>query len=243
MPSSHPIPQLPLSNNVKEIWHSQFDCAIDDIRGIEYSLPIEPIQETNLISDYYGQSHHGTRISKTTTGTIRDEDLEGMGVVDQVKDIANTLFIKTVGSRIVRGNTRRGLVFGCIFVAYRMIDKTQNPNVLLKLFDIPRKHALKGLYILNVSCPDVRKFTHMNAYSTCKCILESLGYAWAIDEVYAQYVATITRPDFPHRRIVSVLGGVIYSWSLVNAKDLSITQIAQHSHVSSSTLRTIKRSC
>src|ERR1700722_15887145 len=118
--------------------------TISQVNSNVLPSPNQPGQ-FNLYTDHtFDQQHHGTRIAKSSVGEIHQSDLIGSGVGDLVRDTANQLFAKVSGTRIVRGKARRGLIFATVFVAYRMLGKTQNPNTLVRLFNISRKYALRG---------------------------------------------------------------------------------------------------
>ena len=81
------------------------------------------------------------------------KDVEKLGFSDKVVSFANTIYEQVTQHKIFRGNTRKGIIFACIFHAYKANDNPQSCERLIEIFEIDRKVALKGLKFVNLNAP------------------------------------------------------------------------------------------
>jgi transcription initiation factor TFIIIB Brf1 subunit/transcription initiation factor TFIIB len=79
------------------------------------------------------------------------KDVEKMGFSDKIVSFANGIYEQVTHSKIFRGNTRKGIIFACIFHAYKCFDNPQSCEHLIEIFEINRKIALKGLKYVNLN--------------------------------------------------------------------------------------------
>tara|TARA_Y100000389_G_scaffold150211_1_gene149735 strand:+ start:720 stop:1541 length:822 start_codon:yes stop_codon:yes gene_type:complete len=108
---------------------------------------------------YYGPSDskrysdpNRVQIRKSEERNI-NKDVENMGFSETIVSKADKLYSDVTKGQIFRGNSRKAIVFACIFHAYKMSGKHQTPDNLVKLFGLSRKNGLKGLKIVNVNAP------------------------------------------------------------------------------------------
>lgn len=85
-------------------------------------------------------------------------DVEKMGFSAKIVSIANTLYEQVAGGKIYRGNSRKGIVFACVFHAYKINQNPQSCEQLIEIFGIERKVGLKGLKFVNLNSPKDSKF-------------------------------------------------------------------------------------
>ena len=76
-----------------------------------------------------------------------------MGFSETIISKADELYNQVTKGQIYRGNSRKAIVFACIFHSYKVSGKHQTPETLIKLFGLNRKNGLKGLKIVNVNAP------------------------------------------------------------------------------------------
>lgn len=81
------------------------------------------------------------------------KDVESYGFSDTIVAKADELYTQVTKGQIYRGNSRKAVIFACIFHAYKLAGKHQTPENLIKLFGLDRKNGLKGLKIVNVNAP------------------------------------------------------------------------------------------
>ena len=79
------------------------------------------------------------------------KDVDKLGFSEKIILYANQLYEEVTQKRIYRGNSRRGIIFACIFHAYKMNDLPQSCESLIQVFGIERKIALKGLKYVNLN--------------------------------------------------------------------------------------------
>lgn len=89
---------------------------------------------------------------KTDDKTIY-KDVEKLGFSDKIVSCANKTYEQVTKNRIYRGNTRKGIIFACIFHAYKTNENPQSCERLIEIFEIDRKVALKGLKFVNLNAP------------------------------------------------------------------------------------------
>ena len=88
------------------------------------------------------------------------KDVDKLGFSEKIILYANTIYEEVTQKKIYRGNSRRGIIFACIFHAYKMNDLPQSCESLIKVFGIERKIALKGLKYVNLNASKNSLFRH-----------------------------------------------------------------------------------
>jgi transcription initiation factor TFIIIB Brf1 subunit/transcription initiation factor TFIIB len=100
---------------------------------------------------YYGMmdTKHSSDPNRCNIRKCEDKsifkDVEKMGFSDKIVSFANGIYEQVTHSKIFRGNTRKGIIFACIFHSYKCFDNPQSCEHLIEIFEINRKIALKGL--------------------------------------------------------------------------------------------------
>lgn len=113
---------------------------------------------------YYGMmdTRHNSdpnrcNMRKTEDKTIY-KDVEKMGFSDKIITCANQLYEQVTQGKIFRGNTRKGIIFACIFHAYKLNNNPQSCEMLIEIFGIDRKVGLRGLKFVNLNAPKDSNF-------------------------------------------------------------------------------------
>lgn len=113
---------------------------------------------------YYGMmdTRHNSdpnrcNIRKTDDKTIY-KDVEKMGFSDKIIACANQLYEQVTQGKIFRGNTRKGIIFACIFHSYKLNNNPQSCEMLIDIFGIDRKVGLRGLKFVNLNAPKDSNF-------------------------------------------------------------------------------------
>jgi transcription initiation factor TFIIIB Brf1 subunit/transcription initiation factor TFIIB len=86
------------------------------------------------------------------------KDVEKLGFSDKIVSAANVIYEQVTQQRIFRGNTRKGIIFACIFHAYKSNENPQSCERLIEIFEMDRKVALKGLKFVNLNAPKDSSF-------------------------------------------------------------------------------------
>jgi transcription initiation factor TFIIIB Brf1 subunit/transcription initiation factor TFIIB len=106
---------------------------------------------------YYGANSHTSdpnriQLRKCDEKSIH-KDVINMGFSDTIVAKADELYSIVTSGHIYRGNSRKAIVFACIFHAYKLLSMHQTPEQLIKMFGITRKSGLKGLKIVSINSP------------------------------------------------------------------------------------------
>lgn len=189
---------------------------------------------------YYGSSDskrmsdpNRVQIRKVDDRTIH-KDVESMGFSETIVNRANTLYKQVTkadnGYRIYRGNSRKAIIFACIFHAYKLSGKHQTPEHLIKLFGLNRKNGLKGLKIVNVNAPKDSKIhtTHITPVHIITDIMDQFKASpQQKSEVTALYEKIRNRSSKLNRaRPQSVAAALTYYWIRKTGLDISLREFA-----------------
>ena len=76
------------------------------------------------------------------------KDVESMGFSDKIISTANKIYCDATKGpndvpKIFRGNSRKAIIFACIFHAYKLSGKPQPHEKLIRIFSLSRKTGLK----------------------------------------------------------------------------------------------------
>ena len=80
-------------------------------------------------------------------------DVKGMGFSDKIIRGANDIYMETTKGLIYRGDSRKSIIFGCFFHAFKLTGKPQNQEKLISVIGITKKCALRGLKFINLNAP------------------------------------------------------------------------------------------
>ena len=128
---------------------------LNDENGILSCLDCGSELEKSIFHDkewrYYGQSDN-KKTSDPNRVTLRKleektifKDVETMGFSDKIISFANQLYIQVTNGQIFRGNSRKAIIFACVFHTFKVFGIAQAHEDLISLFDLTKKNGLKGL--------------------------------------------------------------------------------------------------
>jgi hypothetical protein len=81
------------------------------------------------------------------------KDLDSLGFPERIIKIANDIYNEVTCGKIYRGNSRKAIVFGCIFQTYKIIGNPKSYDNLRETFNLERKVGLKGLKLVSLNLP------------------------------------------------------------------------------------------
>ena len=180
---------------------------------------------------YYGQSDN-KRTSDPNRVHIRKlddrsiyKDVENMGFPDKIVAEANKLYIQVTKGQIFRGNSRKAIVFACIFHSFKLSGKPQTHENLIEIFGLSRKTSLKGLKHVNLNVPK-DSLIHTTHITPIDLIQEIMDKFKATDlqkkEVIELYSKIKNKSSKINRsRPQSISSGLVYFW--ISLKDIDIS--------------------
>ena len=152
-------------------------------------------------------------IRKIDEKSIR-KDIDKYGISPKIINVANDIYEKVTNNKIFRGNTRKGIIFACVYHAYSLQSNPQSCAHLIKIFEINQKIALKGLKFVNLNSPLDSTIHTKEAIDTKHLIQEILKEFNAteiqIKEAYLLYDQIENRSSLLNRsRPQSVASGLV----------------------------------
>lgn len=81
------------------------------------------------------------------------KDVENFGFSDKIVNSANDIYTQVTKGKIYRGNSRKAIIFGCIFHSIKLNGKSYTCENLREIFKLDRKIILKGLKHVNLNAP------------------------------------------------------------------------------------------
>jgi len=171
------------------------------------------------------------------------KDVEKLGFSDKIVSFANTFYEQVTHSKIFRGNTRKGIIFACIFHAYKCFENPQSCEHLMEIFEINRKVALKGLKYVNLNIEKDSPFRgfQINTEHLIKEIMVKFNATEKqIEEVLKIYEYIQNRSVLLNRsRPQSVACGVVRYYTIKKNPEISIDYFRSKIHLSELTINKI----
>jgi transcription initiation factor TFIIIB Brf1 subunit/transcription initiation factor TFIIB len=215
--------------------------------GEEISKQIQNSKEWR----YYGQTdtRHSSdpnrvQMRKSDERSIY-KDVENMGFSEKIISEANKIYFQVTQGQIFRGNSRKAIVFACIFHAYKLSGKPQSHEKLITVFNLNRKTGLKGLKHVNLYAP--KKSTIRTTYITPINLIEEIMEKFLATpeqkvEVINLYNQIKNKSSRLNRsRPQSVGAGLVYYWICSKKKDISIKQFTKKVDLSELTVNKIAK--
>jgi transcription initiation factor TFIIIB Brf1 subunit/transcription initiation factor TFIIB len=80
-------------------------------------------------------------------------DVESFGFSDKIVNTANDIYSQVTKGKIFRGNSRKAIIFGCVFHSIKLNGKSYTCESLREIFKLDRKIILKGLKHVSLNAP------------------------------------------------------------------------------------------
>lgn len=168
------------------------------------------------------------------------KDVENMGFSDTIVTKADSLYTQVTKGQIYRGNSRKAIVFACIFHAYKLSGNHQTPENLIKLFGLDRKNGLKGLKIVNVNAPKDSQIH--TSYITPEHLVNDIMDKFKATPIQKQEVIDLydkirnKSSKLNRSRPQSVAAALTYYWILIKNINISIKDFAKKVDLSELTI-------
>lgn len=164
------------------------------------------------------------QIRKTDERNI-NKDVENMGFSETIISKANEIYSQITKGQIFRGESRKAVIFACIYYSFMLSGKCQTPKKLIDAFGLDKKSSLKGLKIVKV-CAAKDSPIHTLPLTAVHHIHEIMSKCNAEreqeKEVIEIYLKTKNRSSKLNRaRPQSVAASIIYYWMC--KKGLNVT--------------------
>ena len=214
--------------------------------GIEININIKNNKEWR----YYGSSD--TKYSSDPNRChIRKEfersiykDVDKMGFSNKIVNEANKIYNSVTNGKIYRGNSRKSIIFACIFHAYKLNGNPQNCEQLIKIFNLEKKIGLKGLKHVNLHAPKnskVRITPPMSPENLIEYIMNKFN---ATDsqkqDVLVLYTKIKNKSSILNRsRPQSVASGLVRYYINLTGKDISMEVFKEKVNLSELTINRI----
>lgn len=186
---------------------------------------------------YYGQSDnkHTSNPNRVQMRKIEErsiyKDVESLGFSENIISKANKLYAQVTQGKIFRGNSRKAIVFACVFHAYKISDKPQSHDKLIKIFNLNRKTGLKGLKYVNLCAPKNSKIrtTYITPINLVEEIMDQFSATFEqkqeVCDIYEQIKNRSSRLN--RSRPQSVASGIVFYWICLKEKDISLKDFAK----------------
>jgi len=192
--------------------------------GIELTKSLDSSDMKNVIEP------NRCYIRKSSVRTI-EQDLTNMNINDNIKDIANGIYMDICKGKVHRGMRRRAIIFASVFHAYKIVNNPQSCESLIKLFQIKRKDALKGLKYVNENSSKESPIRstcitpeHLIHEFLCKFKVSEEK----ANEIIQLYQVIKDKSSILNRsRPQSVASGVIWYWIKLNKKQINISEFTK----------------
>ncbi len=93
------------------------------------------------------------------------KDVENLGFSEKVVNMANDIYLQVTKGKIYRGNSRKAIIFGCVFHSIKLNNngKPYTCDNLCDIFKLDRKIILKGLKHVNLNAPKTSEIRNKTA--------------------------------------------------------------------------------
>ena len=200
---------------------------------------------------FYGQgdNKHGSDPNRVQMRKIEAKnifkDVENLGFSESIVNKANQIYIQVTKGGIFRGASRKAMVFACIFHAFKLAEKPQSHETLMKIFSLDKNVALKGLKYVNLNAPKNSKIR--TTYITPQHLIsETMDLFQAtpaqkqeVIDLYEKVRHKTNRLSRP--RPQSVSAAIIYHWICQKGKDIELKQFAKKVNLSELTINRIAK--
>lgn len=200
---------------------------------------------------YYGQADN-KRISDPNRVHLRKleerniyKDVESMGFSDKIVSLANQIYIQVTKGKIFRGNSRKAIIFASIYHSFKVQDKPQPHENLIKIFKLDRKNALKGLKHVNLNIPrdSVIHTTYITPINLVEDIMDKFNatseHKKEVRELYERIANKSSKIN--RARPQSIAAGLVFFWICYKGLEISIKDFASKTDLSELTITKISR--
>jgi len=174
-----------------------------------------------------------------------EKDVLGYGFSAEVIHEANKIFLETTKGNIYRGNSRKAIIFACVFHAYKHLNTPQSCESLIEVFKLERRIGLRGLKMVALNAPKHSKLrkTRITPKDLVKEAMKKFNASDAqITDVINLYGKIENRSSMLNRsRPQSVAAGLTYYYILMKHKDITLKDFTKEVNLSELTVTKITK--
>jgi len=168
------------------------------------------------------------------------KDVENLGFSESIISKADEIYSSVTKGQIYRGNSRKAIIFACVFQAYKLSGKHQTPENLIKLFGLNRKNGLRGMKIVIVNMPKDSEI-HSTFITPVHLIHDIMDKFKASDkqkdEVIELYNKSKNKSSKLNRaRPQSIAAALTYYWICKNKRQVTLKDFAKKVDLSELTI-------
>lgn len=243
------------SSQMQAVTHACLHTSTDTICGISTCKDCGQEMPRDIPRDrewrYYGQSDtrhtadpNRVQARKTEERTII-KDVENLGFSDSIISSANRIYTEVTKGKIYRGNSRKSIVFACIFHAYKLAGVPQSHERLTGIFGLNRKSGLKGLKHVNLHAPktSVIRATYITPETLVEEIMDKFHASddqkIAVKELYQKIKNRSSKLN--RSRPQSVAAGLTFYWILLERKNITLKEFTKRVALSELTISKIAK--
>ena len=173
-------------------------------------------------------------------------DLEGLGFSDRIVNTANNIYTQVTSKEIKRGNSRKSIIFACIFYAYSQCGNPQSSTSLIEVFGLNKKHGLFGLKYVKLNM-NKELSPAKNIHITPVNLIEEIMNKFSATEQQKKDVVSIytiiknKSTKINRSRPQSIAAGITYYWICQNNKQITITEFVSKVGLSALTVSRIAK--
>lgn len=178
---------------------------------------------------YYGPSDT-KRVSDPNHARLRKseersifKDVENLNFSESIVAKANKIYTEVTKGKIFRGDSRKSIVFACIFHAFKLSGNPLSHDNLIKIFKMDRKTGLRGIKYVSLNAPKISNIrtTHITPKILVSETMDKFDATDAqkeeVKKLYEQIRNKSSRLN--RSRPQSVAAGLTFYW--ISLKNLS----------------------
>lgn len=240
-----------------EEYEYEYECEHENIiseKGVSVCVDCGEELYQKIVADkdwrYYGQvdSKTGIDASRIQNRKVEERnifrDVENLGFSQSIIAEANKIYSQVTAGQIYRGNSRKAIVFACVFHAFKQSGMPQSHEKLIQIFNLSRKFGLQGLKHVNLHAP---KKLNTTSYITPAHIIEEILEKFNAskeqkNEVLELYKKIKNRSSKLNRsRPQSVASGLVFYWICLKKKDITLKEFGKKVGLSELTINKIAK--
>jgi transcription initiation factor TFIIIB Brf1 subunit/transcription initiation factor TFIIB len=210
--------------------------------GIEIQEELIEEKEWRYQTNNYVTDMNKVQMRKQEERSIR-RDVENLGFSENIIAYADELYKTVTKEKIFRGNSRKAIIFACIFNAFKKFDKPQSHESLIQTFNLKKKVGLKGLKQVNLALP--KDYKSKISHIKVETIIDEIMTKFAASpeqksEVQELYTLIKNKSSKINRsRPQSIASGIVFFWICLKGKNINLKEFAKRVCLSELTINKI----